>query len=1160
MSSVFDIDQRGKDLLDEEAALNPLDVSQLTPETWTGTGSGIGQGIMRGGVKAADFLISAGSMLDARGNAPNERALKFNAGKTGEQLRDESIDLKERARKTGLDYWTPKADEVGAAGQLLGSLSEMAIPLMAGGGNPSLLLGSTSLDVGKTQIDQGVDARTATASALLNDVTLAVGFRIPFIGKTIPGRMASGVAGNVAIGYPSREGQQAILESAGYDELAKQYDYNTEAFTLDVLTGALFGGLSIIGMKKGAKPAPEVTPEQVDALLTAKNAKHFQQDTAPGTPADANASVSHQKAMGDAIEQLLKGEPVNVAASITDADFIRPVAPPKETPISRAIADAYPDLAPTTALDSLPLDQRQALRFNSPELNAFAAQVESRYDLPPGLINAIKNAGERSNSNQTSPAGARGVMQFMPENLKKYGVTDPTDPVQMIDAAGRYLKDTLKYYKGDIQAVIADYNGGPRQALRVVKGQQPAAAETRAYVERVKSELEKTGARTGVQSISTKHLSTSMSHLRIAEGNLAEGRGSVTPKDPVEVNYNIDTGEYSLQDGYHRYLDARGGTIEKALAQSKNGEFPDIKADVTFVQNIVRDGFTETVPVSSADLARLQPANLKTVVANGADNVATTERGMILPMRYAVTDVGSLVTSHLDDLKTNPAFPAELQPRDRGRAASEGQISRIENAINPELLGASPKAGDGAPIVGADQIVESGNARTIALRRAYGSDSKEIIKFIQDDSNIDPTARAYTISTVQAMDEAMAKVGRSKFEYLANIELARTQKNDWYANEATRIEMTARKIVDMTERFGLVANTKADGYRQWLIENAERFGLDPAEVAKLDRPALVRVGQGDYNRAEFARQANESSVAQMSVTELAASDAARTPDLLGLITNEDGSINPVQSAPFIKGFMTHVVSPSEHGMMMTADGQLSQQGLQRIRNAVFAKAYGDAEIVALMAESTDANVKNVLSGMLRAAPAVARIRDLIDSGARYPIDVTTGMIHAIRKFSQLKREGLKVKDMLDQQALFDDGLPPEVRNILIGLDENARAPKRVAEMIGRMVDEVDRLGDPRQASMLEDIPRPAAPELIMKAIESVRSDFEVKQTADLFSSPEIVAARQVMDANPDARIMLEDGREVSVREAMKSADDAQVLAQDDVKAIDAAITCYMRNA
>jgi hypothetical protein len=323
---------------------------------------------------------------------------------------------------------------------------------------------------------------------------------------------------------------------------------------------------------------------------------------------------------------------------------------------------------------------------------------------------------------------------------------------------------------------------------------------------------------------------------------------------------------------------------------------------------------------------------------------------------------------------------------------------------------------------------------------------------------------------------------------------------------------------------------------------------------------LVRVGTGDYNRAEFARQANESTIAQMSVTELAKADAERTPDLIGLITNEDGSINPIQSAPFIQGFMAHVVSPSEHGTMMTADGQLSQQGLQRIRNAVFAKAYGDPDIVAMMAESTDANVKNVLAGMLRAAPAVARLRELIDAGQRYPLDVTADMVLAVRKFSQLKRDGIKVKEMLDQGALFDNGLSPEIQNILIGLEENARAPKRVAELMGRIVDEIDRLGDPRQDSMFGDIPKPTTPELILSAIESIRKDFEVKPAADLFNSPEITAARQVVEANPDARIMLEDGREVSVREAMKEADDAQLLAADDVKAIDAAVTCYMRTA
>ena len=54
------------------------------------------------------------------------------------------------------------------------------------------------------------------------------------------------------------------------------------------------------------------------------------------------------------------------------------------------------------------------------------------------------------------------------------------------------------------------------------------------------------------------------------------------------------------------------------------------------------------------------------------------------------------MTSHDNGLRQNPDFP-ELQPRDRGRAASEAQIAKIENGINPELLAESPKASDGAP-------------------------------------------------------------------------------------------------------------------------------------------------------------------------------------------------------------------------------------------------------------------------------------------------------------------------------------------------------------------------------------------------------------------------------------------------------------------------------
>ncbi len=132
-----------------------------------------------------------------------------------------------------------------------------------------------------------------------------------------------------------------------------------------------------------------------------------------------------------------------------------------------------------------PRKDGRALRYNAPELDAYADEIEVKYGLPTGLVRALKNAGERSDSWQVSPAGARGVMQFMPQNIRQYGVTDPTDPYQMIDAAGRYLRDTSKQYGGHVGAMIADYNGGPRQAKRVLAGQRPMAAETDAYLDRV---------------------------------------------------------------------------------------------------------------------------------------------------------------------------------------------------------------------------------------------------------------------------------------------------------------------------------------------------------------------------------------------------------------------------------------------------------------------------------------------------------------------------------------------------------------------------------------------------------------------------------------------------------------------------------------------------
>lgn len=132
----------------------------------------------------------------------------------------------------------------------------------------------------------------------------------------------------------------------------------------------------------------------------------------------------------------------------------------------------------------------KSLKYDDPRLDAFAEEVEKRYDLPKGIVLAIKNAGERTNPGQVSPKGAQGIMQFMPATMKLQGGMfkhDPNNPFASIDAAGKYLQFTLKnQYKGDALAAVADYNGGPTQAKALRQQGKPTAQETADYIERVK--------------------------------------------------------------------------------------------------------------------------------------------------------------------------------------------------------------------------------------------------------------------------------------------------------------------------------------------------------------------------------------------------------------------------------------------------------------------------------------------------------------------------------------------------------------------------------------------------------------------------------------------------------------------------------------------------
>jgi soluble lytic murein transglycosylase-like protein len=135
-------------------------------------------------------------------------------------------------------------------------------------------------------------------------------------------------------------------------------------------------------------------------------------------------------------------------------------------------------------INRLTPEEKAKIRHNDPRLDAFSGEVEKRYKLPPGLIESVKNAGERTNTGMVSPKGAKGTMQFIDSTREQYP-HDYNDPLSSINASGMYFRDLMKQYNGNARAALAHYNGGTKNGKAVLAGQQPVSPETQNYLKRI---------------------------------------------------------------------------------------------------------------------------------------------------------------------------------------------------------------------------------------------------------------------------------------------------------------------------------------------------------------------------------------------------------------------------------------------------------------------------------------------------------------------------------------------------------------------------------------------------------------------------------------------------------------------------------------------------
>jgi hypothetical protein len=125
----------------------------------------------------------------------------------------------------------------------------------------------------------------------------------------------------------------------------------------------------------------------------------------------------------------------------------------------------------------------------SEQIDKLVGESSKQEGVQPDLIRAVISQESTGRPCAVSPKGAQGLMQLMPAVSAQFGVHDPFDPKQNVDAGTKLLKQLLGKYNGDMKLTLAAYNAGSGRVDS--EGGVPPIPETINYVIDVLSKLPK---------------------------------------------------------------------------------------------------------------------------------------------------------------------------------------------------------------------------------------------------------------------------------------------------------------------------------------------------------------------------------------------------------------------------------------------------------------------------------------------------------------------------------------------------------------------------------------------------------------------------------------------------------------------------------------------
>ncbi|MPQ99497.1 transglycosylase SLT domain-containing protein [Modestobacter sp. I12A-02628] len=293
---------------------------------------------------------------------------------------------------------------------------------------------------------------------------------------------ASGLSGSTAsdavsqlLGTGSSNGDRAVAAATAYLGVPYQWGGTDPTKGLDCsgLTQRVYADLGVAIPRTSSQQATAGTP--VASLAEALPGDLVFFDNTSSRPGIDHVGI--YAGNGKMIAAPQEGEVVKLQAVGTPT-VIRRILPADQTPslLSGLTAQAA---APTSATAAA--TAAGPLR-GVPYADLFT-KAATAHGISPALLAAVAKTESNFDTSAVSPAGAQGLMQFMPATARGLGV-DPRDPASAIDGAARYLRQLTDQF-GSTDLALAAYNAGPGTVSR--HGGIPPYPETQAYVTKVKT-------------------------------------------------------------------------------------------------------------------------------------------------------------------------------------------------------------------------------------------------------------------------------------------------------------------------------------------------------------------------------------------------------------------------------------------------------------------------------------------------------------------------------------------------------------------------------------------------------------------------------------------------------------------------------------------------